>query len=64
LLQEAFNPAAIVAALEPLLDPAAAERSRMLVGYGRLRQALGDPGVTQRAASAILDQVQQAHPCA
>jgi len=64
LLQEAFNPAAIVAVLEPLLDPAAAERRRMLVGYGRLRQALGDPGVTQRAASAILDQLQQARPCA
>jgi hypothetical protein len=36
----------------------------MLAGYRRLRQALGDPGVTGRAASAILDQVQQAQPCA
>jgi lipid-A-disaccharide synthase len=27
----------------------------MLEGYGRLRQALGEPGVTRRAAAAILD---------
>jgi lipid-A-disaccharide synthase len=60
LLQEAFNPAEIVAAVEPLLEVSSPERLAMLEGYGRLRQALGEPGVTRRAASAILDQVQQA----
>lgn len=62
LLQEAFQPDPIVAAVEPLLADSSPERRRMLEGYGRLRQALGEPGVTQRAASAILDQVQQAAP--
>jgi lipid-A-disaccharide synthase len=63
LLQEAFTAEAIVAALEPLLEPDGAERAEMLAGYGRLRRALGEPGVTARAASAILDQVQHAAPC-
>ena len=62
LLQEAFNSEGIVAALEPLLDVNSPERRAMLEGYGRLRDALGEPGVTRRAASAILDQVQQAAP--
>jgi len=62
LLQEAFNPAGIVAAVEPLLEITSPERTAMLEGYGRLRQVLGEPGVTRRAASAILDQVQQAAP--
>jgi lipid-A-disaccharide synthase len=35
-------------------------RERMAFGYARLRQALGEPGVTQRAAAAILDA---ASPC-
>ena len=63
LLQEAFNPAEIVAAVEPLLEVSSPERRAMLEGYGRLREALGEPGVTRRAASAILDQVQQVAPC-
>jgi hypothetical protein len=29
----------------------------MLDGYGRLMRELGEPGVTDRAASAILDQL-------
>jgi lipid-A-disaccharide synthase len=63
LLQEDFNPAGIVAAVEPLLEVSSPERRAMLEGYGRLRDALGEPGVTRRAASAILDQVQQAASC-
>jgi len=64
LLQEDFNAEGIVAAVEPLLVASSQERRTMLEGYGRLRLALGEPGVTQRAASAILDQVQQvAAPC-
>jgi len=34
-------------------------RQCMLDGYRRLRQTLGTPGVTDRAASAILDSIQQ-----
>ncbi len=64
LLQEAFRAEAIVAAVEPLLDPQSGARQRMLEGYGRLRRALGEPGVTARAASAILDQVLNSLPCA
>jgi lipid-A-disaccharide synthase len=63
LLQEAFTAEGILSALEPLLDQGSA-RERMLEGYGRLRRCLGEPGVTGRAASAILDQVQHAQPCA
>jgi len=62
LLQEAFTPTAIAAAIEPLLARESEARSRILEGYGRLRKALGGPGVTRRAASAILDQVVEAAP--
>ena len=48
---------AIVAAVEPLLDAPGSARCRQLDGYVRLRAALGDPGVTRRAAATILDQV-------
>ena len=58
LLQDAFTPEAIVAALEPLLQPDSAAAQRQREGYGRLRQRLGEPGVTRRAACAILDQLQ------
>jgi lipid-A-disaccharide synthase len=62
LLQDALTPEAIAAAIQPLLARDSAERLRILEGYGRLRQALGEPGVTRRAASAILDQVIEATP--
>ena len=65
LLQDAFNSDAIVAAVEPLLQPGSHERQAMLEGYGRLRLALGEPGVTRRAAAAILDQIPtSSQPCA
>ena len=57
LLQDQLSSEAIVAEAEPLLDPTSAARQRMLEGYQRLRQALGEPGVTSRAAAAILDLV-------
>jgi lipid-A-disaccharide synthase len=57
LLQNQLTPEAILAALEPLLDRDGEPRRRVLEGYGRLRQALGEPGVTDRAAAAILDQL-------
>ena len=57
LLQEDLHRDAIVARALPLLDPASPERLAMLEGYGRLRRELGEPGVTDRAAAAILDQL-------
>ena len=54
LLQDQLTAEAVVNEALPLLnDPRA--RERVLDGYQRLRQALGEPGVTQRAAAAILD---------
>jgi lipid-A-disaccharide synthase len=64
LLQDGLTPEAIAAALEPLMIPGNLERKLQLDGYQRLRESLGEPGVTQRAASAILDRVIQRSPCA
>jgi lipid-A-disaccharide synthase len=64
LLQDGFRPEAIVSAVEPLLRAGSPERQRILEGYGRLRRLLGEPGVTDRAASAILEQVVSAPPAA
>ena len=57
LLQEDLRAKTIVAEALPLLDPLGPGRLEMLAGYDRLRLELGEPGVTQRAACAILDQV-------
>ena len=57
LLQQQLTPDAVAAAVEPLLSPHSQERQRILEGYGRLRQRLGEPGVTRRAAAAILDSL-------
>lgn len=57
LLQEDLRAKTIVAEALPLLDPSGPERLGMLAGYDRLRLELGEPGVTQRAACAILNQV-------
>jgi lipid-A-disaccharide synthase len=63
LLQDGFNAAAIAAAVEDLLSSEGAARRRQIEGYGRLRVALGQPGVTRRAAAAILDQVAESGRC-
>ncbi|MFN7679156.1 MAG: lipid-A-disaccharide synthase [Cyanobacteriota bacterium] len=64
LLQDGFNPAAIAAAVAELLPADSPARRRQLEGYGRLRESLGEPGVTSRAAAAILDQVAESGRCA
>ena len=64
LLQDGLTPEALAAALEPLLIPGNIARKLQLDGYQRLRESLGEPGVTQRAASAILDRIIQHSPCA
>lgn len=56
LLQDQLTAEALVAEALPLLQPGEA-RQHMLDGYDRLRATLGEPGVTTRAARAILDQV-------
>jgi lipid-A-disaccharide synthase len=54
LLQDELTAEAVVREALPLLDDPQA-RQRVEAGYQRLRQALGEPGVTRRAAAAILD---------
>jgi lipid-A-disaccharide synthase len=61
LLQDELTPEAVVEAALPLLNAAPA-RAEVLEGYGRLRCALGEPGVTRRAANAILDSLLSAAP--
>jgi lipid-A-disaccharide synthase len=63
LLQDDFTPDAILAALLPLFDPASGARERVQEGYVRLRQKLGEPGVTRRAATAILEPFSEHTPC-
>ena len=58
LLQDELTAEALVEQALPLLEPGP-ERQRMLDGYGQLRLTLGEPGVTERAAKVILDQVQR-----
>ncbi|MDG2992212.1 lipid-A-disaccharide synthase [Candidatus Synechococcus calcipolaris G9] len=54
LLQEKVNAEAITnVALELLANPAA--RQEQLAGYSQMRQAMGEPGVVDRAAKEILD---------
>ena len=58
LLQDELTAESVVREALPLLESAAA-RERVAAGYSRLRQALGEPGVTRRAAAAILDALPQ-----
>ena len=61
LLQDQLTAEAVLAEALPLLELESA-RARMLEGYGRLRRALGEPGVTRRAAAAILDGLPASAP--
>ena len=56
LLQDELTAEALVERALPLMT-ATPERHAMLEGYDRLRATLGAPGVTERAAKAIFDQV-------
>ena len=54
LIQDDFNPQSIFNLAIPLLeDPNV--KSKMIKGYGRFRENLGDFGVTDRAAKEIID---------
>jgi len=56
LLQQQYTAEALVAAAEPLLRQGSPERAQMLAGYDALQRKLGQPGVTRRAAAAVLDR--------
>ena len=56
LLQDQLTDTALVELARPLLHDSP-ERREMLDGYRRLRSTLGEPGVTERAAQAIFNQV-------
>ncbi|MEB3276664.1 MAG: lipid-A-disaccharide synthase [Cyanobacteriota bacterium] len=56
LLQHQYTAEALVAAAEPLLRQGSPERAQMLAGYDALQRKLGQPGVTRRAAAAVLDR--------
>ncbi|MGC6483194.1 MAG: lipid-A-disaccharide synthase [Synechococcus sp.] len=56
LLQDDFTVDNFLAQAIPLLDDAQC-RDRIHDGYRRLRETLGTPGVTDRAAAAILDSI-------
>ena len=58
LLQDTFTVDDFLAEAIPLLEDAQC-RERILDGYRRLRETLGSPGVTDRAAAAILDAIPQ-----
>jgi lipid-A-disaccharide synthase len=57
LLQDAFTAEGVAEAVGELLGSEHGARQHQLEGYARLRKSLGEPGVTTRAAAAILDQV-------
>jgi len=56
LLQDEFTVSRLVDEAERLLEPGQ-HRDAVLEGYQRLRDALGEPGATERAADAILDRL-------
>ena len=56
LLQDSFTVEDFLAEAVPLLEDDQC-RARILDGYQRLRQTLGSPGVTDRAAAVILEAV-------
>lgn len=50
-VQKAVTPAALAAAVLPLLDPASPERRAQLAGCAAVRERLGGPGAAERAAA-------------
>ena len=57
-VQDAFQPAAVAAALEPLFDHASPERQRMIAGLAEVRAKLGTPGASMRVAEIAAGMLQ------
>ncbi|MFN2565930.1 MAG: lipid-A-disaccharide synthase [Gemmatimonadaceae bacterium] len=53
-VQDGLRPDAVAAALFPLLDPEAPQRTRMLADLRDVRSALGTPGASRRVAALAL----------
>ncbi len=49
-VQDAFQPTAVAAALEPLFDAASPARQAMVAGLAEVRAKLGEPGASMRVA--------------
>ncbi len=49
-VQDAFQPTAVAAALEPLFDAASPARQAMVAGLAEVRAKLGEPGASTRVA--------------
>jgi lipid-A-disaccharide synthase len=56
LIQDAFTPEAVAAAALPMLTDAACRR-RVQTGLARVRERLGGPGASRRAAEAVLEVI-------
>jgi lipid-A-disaccharide synthase len=63
-VQGALQPSAVADALEPLLDPVASERARMLADLREVRSALGTPGASRRVAALALQLARHAERAA
>lgn len=56
-VQDAFRPAAVADALDPLFDPASSARRTMVDGLAEVRRRLGEPGATTRVAEMAAGMV-------
>jgi lipid-A-disaccharide synthase len=61
LIQDAFTPEAVASEAISLLTDTA-RRARVREGLARVRQRLGEPGASRRAAEAILQVVRRGRP--
>ncbi len=57
LIQDALDPAALSAAVEPLLEPDGPARLAMLAGLAEVRGRLGEPGCAVRVAEAAIEHL-------
>ncbi|MBP7276026.1 MAG: lipid-A-disaccharide synthase [Kiritimatiellae bacterium] len=56
LIQSAADPDRLADALEPLLPLDSPARAKMLEGYARVRETLGNQAASERAADAVLEE--------